>query len=144
MMMIEDFKKNINNFLKEIQENTGKQLEALKEETQKSLKELQENKQIGEEKEQNHPRSKNGTRNNKEITKGDNPVIRKSRKVIRRHRIKHHQQNARDRRKKSQAQKIPKKILTQQLKKIQSANILAQNIQEIQDTKRPNLRIIEI
>ena len=42
-MMIEDFKKDINNSLKEIQENTGKQLEALKEETQKSLKELQEN-----------------------------------------------------------------------------------------------------
>ena len=43
MMMMEDFKKEINNSLKEIQENTGKQLEALKEETQKSLKELQEN-----------------------------------------------------------------------------------------------------
>ena len=42
-MMIEDFKKDINNSLKEIQENTGKQVEALKEETQKSLKELQEN-----------------------------------------------------------------------------------------------------
>jgi predicted transcriptional regulator len=37
-------------FKKEIQENTGKQLEALKEETQKSLKELQENttKQVKE------------------------------------------------------------------------------------------------
>ena len=34
MMMIEDFKKDINNFLKEIQENTNKQLEVLKEETQ--------------------------------------------------------------------------------------------------------------
>ena len=33
MMMIEDFKKDINNSLKEIQENTGKQLEALKEDT---------------------------------------------------------------------------------------------------------------
>ena len=48
MMMIEDYKKDINNSLKEIQENTGKELEALKEEThthtQKSLKELQENK----------------------------------------------------------------------------------------------------
>jgi hypothetical protein len=43
MMMIEDFKKDINNSLKEIQENTGKHIEALKEETQKSLKELQEN-----------------------------------------------------------------------------------------------------
>jgi hypothetical protein len=40
MMMIEDIKKDINNSLKEIQENTGKQLEAHKEETQKSLKEL--------------------------------------------------------------------------------------------------------
>jgi predicted phage gp36 major capsid-like protein len=42
MTMIEDFKKDINNSLKEIQENTGKQLEALKGETQKSIKELQE------------------------------------------------------------------------------------------------------
>jgi hypothetical protein len=42
MMMLGQFKKNINNLIKEIQENTGKQLEALKEETQKSLKELQE------------------------------------------------------------------------------------------------------
>jgi hypothetical protein len=41
--MMEDFKKDINNSLKEIQENTGKQVEALKTETQKSLKELQEN-----------------------------------------------------------------------------------------------------
>jgi hypothetical protein len=43
MMMMEDFKKEINNSLKEIQENTGKQLEALKKETQKSLKGLQKN-----------------------------------------------------------------------------------------------------
>jgi hypothetical protein len=40
-MLVEDFKKDINNSFKEIQENT--QVEALKEETQKSLKELQEN-----------------------------------------------------------------------------------------------------
>jgi hypothetical protein len=43
MMLVEDFKKDINNSLKEIQGNTGKQVENLKEETQKSLKELQEN-----------------------------------------------------------------------------------------------------
>ena len=43
MMMIEEYKKDINNSLKEIQENTGKQLETLKEESQKSFKELQEN-----------------------------------------------------------------------------------------------------
>jgi hypothetical protein len=43
IMIIEGIKKDINNSLKEIQENTGKQLEAIKEKTQKSLKELQEN-----------------------------------------------------------------------------------------------------
>jgi hypothetical protein len=43
MMMMEDFKKDIDNSLKEIQKSTGKQVEALKEETQKFLKELQEN-----------------------------------------------------------------------------------------------------
>jgi uncharacterized protein YukE len=43
MMVIDDFMKEINNSLKEIQENTGKQLEVLKKETQKSFKELQEN-----------------------------------------------------------------------------------------------------
>jgi hypothetical protein len=40
MVMVEDFKKVINNSLKEIQENTGKQVDAFKEETQKPLKEL--------------------------------------------------------------------------------------------------------
>ena len=34
--MIENFKKDINNSLKKIQENTGKQVEALKEEIQKN------------------------------------------------------------------------------------------------------------
>jgi hypothetical protein len=43
-MLVEDFKKDINNSLKEIQENTAKKVEALKEETQNSLKELQEKK----------------------------------------------------------------------------------------------------
>jgi hypothetical protein len=43
MMRVKDFKKGINNSLKEIQENTAKQVEALKEEAQKSVKELQEN-----------------------------------------------------------------------------------------------------
>jgi hypothetical protein len=43
MMLVEDFKKKINNSLKERQENTGKQVEVFKEKTQKTLKELQEN-----------------------------------------------------------------------------------------------------
>jgi hypothetical protein len=38
MKIIEPFKKNINNSMKEIQENTSKQVEALKGETNKSLK----------------------------------------------------------------------------------------------------------
>ena len=45
MMMIEDFKKDINNCLKQIQENTRKQIEAFKEKTQKSLKQLQKKPQ---------------------------------------------------------------------------------------------------
>jgi predicted transcriptional regulator len=49
-VMGEDFKKDINNSLKEIQESTGKELEALAKETQKSPKELQDNtnKQMNE------------------------------------------------------------------------------------------------
>jgi chromosome segregation ATPase len=43
MILVEGFKKEINNSLKEIQERTAKQAEDLKEEAQKSLKELQEN-----------------------------------------------------------------------------------------------------
>jgi hypothetical protein len=35
--MIEDFKKDVNSSVKEIQENTGKEVEALKEETQNPL-----------------------------------------------------------------------------------------------------------
>jgi hypothetical protein len=41
IMLVEDFKKDIHNSLKEIQEDTGKQVECHKEEAQKSLKELQ-------------------------------------------------------------------------------------------------------
>jgi hypothetical protein len=54
--------------------------------------------QSGEGIEQNHPGSKNGSRNNKEITKRDNSPDRKSRKEIRNHRYKHYQLNTRDRR----------------------------------------------
>jgi hypothetical protein len=43
MKIIEVFKEDINNSLKEMQKNTGKQVEALKEKTNKSLKEIQEN-----------------------------------------------------------------------------------------------------
>ena len=86
-MVIEDFKKDISNSLKEIQENTGKQL-VLKEETQKSFKELEENtlKQVWD----MNKTIQDLNRNNKEITKGENPGVRKPRKEIRSHRCKHH------------------------------------------------------
>ena len=42
-MVVDDFKKEINNSLKEIQENTAEQVEDIKKESQKSLKEFQEN-----------------------------------------------------------------------------------------------------
>jgi FtsZ-binding cell division protein ZapB len=43
MMVVEDFKKGINNSLKEIQNNAKPVEEALRKEAQKSLKKLQEN-----------------------------------------------------------------------------------------------------
>ena len=108
MILLEEHKKDINKYLKEIQgmmtklealtvetqkslkeiqENMGEQIEANKEEKQKSLKEMQEklghqaedmkeetkkiyyrnrgkHKQTSEGTEQNHPGSKNGSRNN--------------------------------------------------------------------------------
>ena len=70
-MMVEDFKKDISNPLKEIQENTAKEVEDLKEETKNALKITGRHNQTGEGTEQNHPRYKNGNRNNKEITKAD-------------------------------------------------------------------------
>jgi gas vesicle protein len=42
IMMVEDIKKDLNNSLKEIQENTAKQVEDIKKEAQKSLKVLQD------------------------------------------------------------------------------------------------------
>jgi hypothetical protein len=63
MMMMEDFKKEINNSLKEIQVNTSIQ--------------------SGERIEQNCPGSKSRSRNNKEITKGDNSGDRNPRKEVR-------------------------------------------------------------
>jgi hypothetical protein len=99
MMIIEHFKKDINNSLKEIQENTGKQVETLKDETHKSLKKLQENttKQVKELNKTVHD-LKNGNRNNNEITKRDNLEIENPGKGSGLIRHKHHQQNTKDRR----------------------------------------------
>ena len=92
--MIEAFKKDTNNSLKEIQENTGKQVEALKEETHESLFKIQENtnKQVKE-------LNKTAQDLKVEHTKGDNLRDGKHRKEIRSYRYKHQQHNTRDRRK---------------------------------------------
>jgi hypothetical protein len=94
--------------------------------------------------EQNHPESKNGSRNNKEITKGDNSGDRNPRKEIRSHRCEHQQQNARDGRKYFRCRRFHRKHghNNQRKCKVQKD---PKNIQEIQDTmRRPNLRIIGI
>ena len=98
MKMIEGFKKDISDFLKERKENTNKQVEALKEETHKPLKNTGEHIQTGEGIEQNCLGSENGTRIIKENSKEDSPGDGKPRKENRSCRCKHHQQNTRDRR----------------------------------------------
>jgi gas vesicle protein len=144
MKMTEDFKKDINNSLKEIQENTSKQEEALQDETHKSLKEVQESTIKGEGIEWNRPGSKNGNRTIKENSKGGRPRDGKPRKENGSHRWKHHQQNTRDR-KISEAEDTIEDIDTTVKGNTKTKKLLTQNIQEIQDTiKRPNLRIIGI
>jgi hypothetical protein len=145
-MIIQDFKKDINNALKEIQENTGRQVEALQEETQNSLKELQKNttKQVKELKKY-HPESKNKNRRNKEITKEDSPGDRKPRKEIRSHRCEYHQQNTSYRRDISGTEDITENIGTTAKENAKHKKLLIENTQEIQDTKRrTKLRTIGI
>ena len=90
-------KKDINNSLKEIQENTGKLVEPLKEEIQKSIKEFQENtsKQV---KEMNKTIQdlKMEMETIKKSQRETTLELQKPRKEIRSHRGKHHQQNIRD------------------------------------------------
>jgi hypothetical protein len=68
MIMVEDIKKDFNNLLKEIQENTAKELKVIKEQQENKtkqvevLKEKEENHGNG----QNHTRPKKGSRHNKE------------------------------------------------------------------------------
>jgi hypothetical protein len=83
MTMMEDFKEDINNSLKKIQQKKGKQVETLKEETQKSLKELQGNisKQVKEFNKIIHDLKMEVE--TKEITKEDNYGDRKPRKEVR-------------------------------------------------------------
>jgi hypothetical protein len=97
MMMIEDVKKDFNNSLKEIQENTAKQVEDLKDEAQKSIRVSQENttKQVMELNQtiQDLKREVDTIKKTQsEATLG----IKKPRKEIWNYRCKHQQQNTRD------------------------------------------------
>ena len=74
-MMVEDIKKDFNNSLKEIQENTAKELQVLKEKQENTIKQVEvltekgKNIQTGDGNEQNHTRPKKGSRHNKENPK---------------------------------------------------------------------------
>jgi chromosome segregation ATPase len=145
MMMIEDFKKDINNSPKEIQENTGKQLEALKEETQESLKELQENT-IKQVKERNKT-TKDLKMELETIKKSQRETALELENLGKRsgvidvsitNRITGIEERI------SGAEDTIENIDTKVKESTKSKKILTQNIQEIQDTIRPNLRIIGI
>jgi hypothetical protein len=146
MMMIEDFKKDINNSLTEIQENTGKQLKALKEETQKLLKELQKNT-IKQVKEMNK---------STQYLKMEIEIIKKSemettlevenlgrRSGVIDASITNRKQEIEERI--SGAENTIENIDTIVKENTKCKKLLTQNIQEIQDTmRRPNLRKIGI
>ena len=75
-MLVEDIKKDFNNSLKDIQENTAKELQVLKEKQENTIKQVEvltekeeKNIQTGDGNEQNHTRPKKGSRNNKENSK---------------------------------------------------------------------------
>jgi chromosome segregation ATPase len=145
MMMIKDFKKNINNSSKEIQENTGKQVEALKEK-KKSLKELQENttKQVKE------------LNNTIQNLKTKIETIKKSqRETTLEIQNLRKRSGAGDASINNRMQEIEKKISSEEdtiennditvKENAKCKNLLTQNIKEIQDTmRRPNLKIIGI
>jgi uncharacterized protein YeaO (DUF488 family) len=144
IILIEDFKKDINNSLKEIQGNTSKQAEALKEETQKYHKELEENK----------------TKQVKELNKTIQDLkmkvetIKKSqRKTTLEIEILGKRSGAIDASITNRIQEIEERIsgaeetieniYTKAKENTKIKKLLTQNIQEIQDTmRRPNLRII--
>ena len=146
VMMIQDFKKDINNSVKEIQENIGKQLEALKEKPQKSLKEVQENT-IKQAKEM----SKNIQDLKMEIEtikKSQRETTLKLKNLGKRsgvinasitNRIQEIEERI------SGSEDSIENIDTTVKENTKCKRILTQKIQEIQDTmRRPNLRIIGI
>jgi hypothetical protein len=134
MMVVEDFKRGINNSFKEIQENTAKQVEV--------LKELQENNQTGNGVEQNHPRSTTIKKTPKETTTLEIGILGKKSGTIDlsiSNRIKEMEERI------SGTEDSIENMDTTIKENAKSKKILTQNIQEIQDTmRRTNLRIIGV
>ena len=167
-MMVEDIKKDLNNSLKEIQENTAKQVEDIKEETQKSLKELQENitKQVEDIKEETQKSLKELQENTTKQVMELNKTIQDLKREV--DTIKKTQSEATleienlgkksgtiDASISNRIQEMEERISgaedsienigTTIKENTKCKKILTQNIQEIQDTmRRPNLRIIGV
>jgi chromosome segregation ATPase len=146
MMMVEDNKKDFNNSLKEIQENTTKQVEDLKEEAQQSLKELQENtmKEVMElNKDIQDLKREVDTikKTQSEATLEIQTLGKKSETIDAsiRNRIEEMEEEI------SGGEDSIENISTTIKENGKYKKILTQNIQEIQDTMRkPNLRIIGV
>jgi DNA repair exonuclease SbcCD ATPase subunit len=146
MKMVEDIKKDFNNSLKEIQENTAKQVEDLKEETQKSLKELKEN-MIKQVKELNKT-IQDLIREVDTIKKAQNEATLEIETLGKTsgtidgtisNRIQEMEERI------SGAEDSIENISTKIKENTKRKKILTQNIQEIQDTmRRPNLRVIGV
>jgi hypothetical protein len=140
MMLIEEFKKDKSNSLKEIQENTGKQVENLKEETQKSIKELHKNK-AKQVKELNKPIQN---------IKIEVETIKKSQRernldIGKRSGVIDASITNRTRRETLGCRRYHRKHWYNSQRKCKIQKLLTQYIQEIWDTMRsPNLRIIGI
>jgi chromosome segregation ATPase len=146
MMIVEDFKKDVNNSLKEIQENTAKQVEDHKEEAQKSLKELQENttkkvmelnKAIQDLKREVDTIEKTQSETTLEIENLGKKSVALDVSIS--NRIQEREERI------SGADDSIENITTIIKENGKCIKILTQNIQEIQDTlRRPNLRIIGV
>ena len=144
MMMVEDIKKDFNNSLKEILENTAKQVEDLKEEAQKSLKELQENttKQVMELNKtiQDLEMEVETIKKTQRETTLEIETLGKKSGIIDvsiSNRIQEMEERI------SGAEDSIENIDTTVKENTKCKRILTQNIQKIQDTiRRPNLRII--
>jgi hypothetical protein len=96
--------------------------------------------QAGDRIEQYHPRSKNGSRNDKKTQWETTVEKENSRQEIRNSRCEHQQQNTRYGKENPRYRRFHKKHGHNNQRKFK--NIQTQNIQEIQKTKRrPNLRI---